>query len=57
MPSEGSGQKDDVPARRTLVSSERHSRPRDEELAEQWCIGPKRAEATLKATTQKGTHR
>ena len=45
----------DVPARRTLISSNRHSKLKVEELAEHWCIGPKRAQATLKATLQKGT--
>ena len=45
----------DVPARRTLISSDRHSKLTAETLAEHWCIGPKRAQATLKATLHKGT--
>ena len=45
----------DVPARRTMVSTERHKKLKASEIAELWGIGPKRAEATLKATTQRGT--
>ena len=45
----------DVPARRTFISTERHAKLRAEEISELWVIGPKRAEATLKATTQHGT--
>ena len=45
----------DVPARKTLVSTERHAKVTAEEIAELWCIGPKRAQATLEATTQRGT--
>ena len=45
----------DVPARRTFVSTDRHSKHLAAEISEMWLIGPKRAEATLKATTQYGT--
>ena len=45
----------DVPVRRTFVSNERHLRKTSEALAELWGIGPLRAKATLRATTQRGT--
>ena len=45
---------DDVPARRTFVSNDRHLKVSADKLAEMWCIGPKRASATILATTQKG---
>jgi hypothetical protein len=46
---------DDIPARRTFISSDRHRKVTADGIAEMWCIGTKRAEATLEATTQKGT--
>ena len=42
----------DIPARRTLISNDRHRKATAENLAELWCIGPKRAQATLDATSQ-----
>ena len=45
----------DVPARRTMVSTERHTKMTAIEIGELWGIGPKRAEATLRVTTQRGT--
>ena len=45
---------DFVPARRTYVSHERHSKISAETLSERFLIGLPRARATLKATTQHG---
>jgi hypothetical protein len=45
---------EDVPARRTFVSHERHSKITANHLAERFGIGPERAKATLRATTQRG---
>ena len=45
---------DDIPARRTFVSHDRHSSLTAESIAEAWCIGIKRARQTLTATTQRG---
>ena len=45
---------DDIPARRTFVSLERHTRLDADTLADRFCIGPKRANDTLKVTTQRG---
>ena len=45
---------DDIPARRTFVSSDRHNQASADLLSELWHIGPKRAKATLDATTQNG---
>ena len=45
---------DDVPLRRTFVSTERHQKLTADQLSETWCIGPRRAKETLKATTQRG---
>jgi hypothetical protein len=45
---------EDVPARRTFVSHERHSKITADHLAERFGIGPERAKATLRATTQRG---
>ena len=42
------------PARRTFVTKERQTQLTAESLSELWSIGPKRAYATLKATTQNG---
>ena len=50
-----SSQQVDVPARRTFVSNKRHKALSAESIAELWGIGPKRAQATLDATTQRGT--
>ena len=46
---------DDVPSRRTFVSKERHANITAETLSENFGIGPERAKATLRATTQRGT--
>lgn len=46
---------DDLPARRTFVSTERHKKATAMTIAENWGIGPLRAKATLEATTQRGT--
>ena len=45
----------DLPARRTFVSNERHKRAAVSTLCENWGIGPRKASATLLATTQRGT--
>ena len=45
---------EDVLARKTFVSNERHRKVTSDSLAELWQIGPKRARATLDATTQHG---
>ena len=46
---------DDIPARRTFVSHDRHSKLSAENVSECWGIGIKRAQQTLMATTQRGT--
>eukprot|EP00978_Attheya_sp_CCMP212_P023204 scaffold70488_cov59-Attheya_sp.AAC.6 len=38
---------DDVPARRTLVSTERHTKITADSLAERFCIGTERAKQTI----------
>lgn len=45
---------DDVPARRSFISTERHNKVSAESLAEIWGIGIKRAYDTIDATTQRG---
>ena len=45
---------DDLPPRRTFVSGDRHQFVTANRLAENFCIGPIRAKATLRATTQRG---
>jgi hypothetical protein len=45
---------EDTPARHTFVSTERHSKISAELIAERFGIGPGRAKATLRATTQRG---
>ena len=45
---------DDLPARRTYVSDKRHNKLSAESISELWCIGLKRAQATIDATTQTG---
>ena len=45
----------DIPSRRTFVSTERHRKASAESIAELWGIGLKRAYATLDATLQRGT--
>ncbi len=42
------------PARHTFINKDRHKRLTAESLSELWHIGPKRAHATLNATTQYG---
>ena len=42
------------PVRRSFISRNRHTQLSAESLAKLWCIGPKRAKATLLATTQNG---
>ncbi|KAI2505807.1 Reverse transcriptase (RNA-dependent DNA polymerase) [Fragilaria crotonensis] len=44
----------DIPARRTFVSTERHAKVSAELLADRFGIGPKRAQRTLRVTTQRG---
>ena len=44
----------DVPARRTMVSTERHIKLKAAEIGEFWAIGPQRAKDTLKATATNG---
>ncbi len=45
----------DTPLNRTFVSLDRHSNITAESLSEKWGIGPGRAKATLRVTTQRGT--
>ena len=45
----------DIPARRTFISNKRHLKLSAESISELWGIGIKRAKATLRATTQRGT--
>lgn len=45
---------DDVPVRRTFVSTERHTKATAESLSERFGIGIQRARETLKATLQRG---
>ena len=45
---------EDVPSRRTFVSTERHNRLSAESIADLWCIGIKRARNTINTTTQRG---
>ena len=45
---------DDIPARRTFVSDERHAKVSTELIAEPFHIGPLRAQRTLRVTTQRG---
>ena len=45
----------DIPARKTFVSNECHRKITSDLLSEMWHIGPKRAQATLDATTQNGS--
>jgi len=44
----------DIPARHTFVSKDRHQKITADLLADRWCIGPHRAQATLRATQQRG---
>ena len=44
-----------IPARRTFMSRERHHTLDAETLAELWNIGLKKTKETMKATTQNGT--
>eukprot|EP00978_Attheya_sp_CCMP212_P014774 scaffold37804_cov62-Attheya_sp.AAC.8 len=46
---------DDVPARRTFVSTERHTKITADSLVERFCIGTERVKQTLRVTTQQGT--
>ena len=46
---------DDIPARRTFISHDRHKQLSAESIAECWGIGIKRAKSTLLSTTQRGT--
>lgn len=45
---------EDVPARRTFVSLDRHTTVTADTLAERFIIGPEQARATLRATLQRG---
>ena len=52
MISEAAAEHDEqIPARRTFMSRERHRTLDAETLAELWNIGPKKAKETMKATT------
>ena len=44
----------EIPARRTFVSHARHLKASAKLIADLWCIGLKRSQATLGATTQRG---
>ena len=44
----------DVPARRTFISHERHNKLCADKLADLWGVGPSKAAATIKVTTQRG---
>lgn len=46
---------DDIPARRTFTSHERHRKIDAITLSDMWGIGIKQAEVTLQSTTQRGT--
>ena len=46
---------EDIPARRSFISSDRHKKLTAESIAELWGIGKSRAMATIDATTQNGT--
>ena len=41
-----------VPPRNSLISNERYNKLNASELAENWCIGPIKAMATLRTITQ-----
>ena len=43
-----------IPARRTFTSQERHNKLTADMISELWCIGPRKAKDTIKATTQNG---
>jgi hypothetical protein len=43
-----------TPARRTFVSTERHSKITADHIAERFGIGPERAKETLRVTSQRG---
>lgn len=43
-----------IPGKRSFVSKDRHTPLSTESLSEKWFIGPKRAQDTLRATTQRG---
>ena len=47
-------EQEDIPSRRTFVSTERHVKVSAELLADRFGIGPKRAQRTLRVTTQRG---
>ena len=46
---------EDIPARRSFISNDRHKKLTSDSIAELWCIGKSRAMATIDATTQNGT--
>eukprot|EP00978_Attheya_sp_CCMP212_P022615 scaffold67703_cov46-Attheya_sp.AAC.1 len=46
---------DNVPVRRTFISTERHTKITADSLAERFCLGPERAKQTIRVTTQRGT--
>ena len=46
--------KQDVPARRTFISFDRHRKTNIDNLAENWCIGKRKAADTINVTTQRG---
>lgn len=45
---------DNVSKKRTFVSTEQHTKITVDKLVERFCIGPLKAEETLKVTTQRG---
>ena len=45
---------EDIPARRSFTSKERHNQKTADSISELWDIGPIKAAATLRATTQNG---
>ena len=46
---------EDIPARRSFISTDRHKKLTAESISELWGIGKSRAMATIDATTQNGT--
>ena len=52
--SESTSLQDDIPTRRTFISSKRHPKITAEDLSERWMIGLNQVRATILATTQRG---
>ena len=51
---ESTSLQEDIPAKRTFLSTKRHTRITPEDLCERWSIGLNQARATIMATTQRG---